>query len=414
MAAGVLMPKAGITVEECMITKWEKAVGDKVNAGDLLFTYETDKASFECESTAEGELLEIFYFEGDEVPVLVNVCAVGKKGDDVSSLRPGAAVRPAPDKATVTAETTFTDSRSERAEPADGNLKISPRAQNLSEKIGVEASLASPTGPSGRIVERDILALADSGGLGGLEAADEEPPKSKVPDSEYEDAALSKIRRVIAGAMAGSLASIPQLTHHHSFDATNILDFRKRIKTSAERFGLPNITLNDIILYAVSRTLLKFPDFNAHIVDGDIVRRFKHAHIGVAMDTPRGLMVPTIFNADKKTLDEISAESKSLASRAQSGSISPDALHGATFTVTNLGSLGVEMFTPVINAPQTAILGVCGLITRFKSDGGELKPYQAMGLSVTYDHRIIDGAPEARFASELISYLENFTAMLIK
>ncbi len=425
MAAGVLMPKAGITVEECMITRWEKKIGDRVNIGDILFTYETDKASFECESTAEGELLEIFFNEGDDVPVLVNVCAVGEKGEDVSSLRPGAAA-PAPKEApekTADAVPTADVPLNEQHAKNDGELKISPRARNLAEKSGVDAYRASPTGPYGRIVERDIVTLIDSGtgsGIGGrvlpggIPAASSGTASAPVDGGEYEDVAFTKIRQVIAKSMTNSLATIPQLTHHHSFDATNILEFRRSIKASAEKLGLPNITLNDIILYAVSRTLIKFPNFNAHVTDGDKLRRFRHVHLGVAMDTPRGLMVPTIFNADQKSLTEISAEAKALAKQAQAGSVSPDVLQGGTFTVSNLGSLGVEMFTPVINAPQTAILGVCNLVTRFRMTDGEAKPYQAMGLSVTYDHRVIDGAPEARFAMELISYLENFTAMLVE
>ncbi len=431
------MPKAGITVEECMITKWEKKVGDKVNIGDILFTYETDKAAFECESTAQGELLEIFYNDGDDVPVLVNVCAVGVKGEDVSSLRPDAVGKPVPAAQAVVekaedapsvanAPVDVNTASAEQTTTADGALKISPRAKNLAEKSGVNPSLAAPTGPYGRVIERDIITFLDSNagsGIGGRPLSGETVSTpvaasaatvSPADGGDYEDIAFTKIRQVIAKSMANSLSTIPQLTHHHSFDATNILEFRKCVKASAEKLGLPNITLNDIILYAVSRVLIKFPDFNAHVLDGKTVRRFKHVHLGVAMDTPRGLMVPTIFNADQKTLTEISAEAKALGKQAQAGSISPDALQGATFTISNLGSLGVEMFTPVINVPQTAILGVCNLITRFKMDGGEAKPYQAMGLSITYDHRVIDGAPEAKFAAELASYLENFTAMLVQ
>jgi len=177
---------------------------------------------------------------------------------------------------------------------------------------------------------------------------------------------------------------------------------------------LPNITLNDFILFAVSRTLLNHPDLNAHIVEGNVLRRFKDVHLGVAIDTPRGLMVPVIFYANRKSLSEIAVEAKELAKQAQAGTINPDLLQGGTFTVSNLGALGVEMFTPVLNPPQTGILGVCNIINRLKEAGGEYKPYPAMGLSITYDHRAIDGAPEARFAQELISNLENFSILLVK
>ncbi len=420
------MPKAGITVEECMITKWEKKVGDSVKLGDVLFSYETDKAAFECESTAEGELLEIFYGDGDEVPVLINVCAIGKKGEDVSSLRPGNSVsaesEPSPAKAEEVKEAEKPAPEVTAAAPGD-IIKISPRAKNLAEKRNADIKAAVPTGPSGRIIERDIIALLNGeggSGIGGrILVGEEKAAKADISaaapaEDEFEDVPFTKIRQVIAKSMSASLSEIPQLTHHHSFDATNILELRKCVKASGEKMGLPNITLNDMILYAVSRTLLKFPDFNANVLpDGKGVRRFKHVHLGVAMDTPRGLMVPTIFNADTKSLSEIAEESKALGKAAKAGNINPDLLQGATFTVSNLGNLGVEMFTPVINAPQTCILGVCSLITRFKMVGETAKPYQAMGLSVTYDHRVIDGAPEARFAAELIFNLENFTALLV-
>lgn len=446
MAIGVVMPKAGITVEECMITKWEKKVGDTVKVGEILFSYETDKAVFECESTAEGELLAIFFEEGDEVPVLVNVCAIGTAGDDITALRPDGAnvsVEATPtalenaDIAT-TDESPVVDSTSALS---SDRIKISPRAKNLAEKTGVNPLFAKPSGPSGRLIERDIQSVIESGkgatkaaveeaaagsgtGIGGrvrVEDLGVTPPaeqKSEIVDNtdngEYTDIKFSKIRCAIAQSMSASLLNSAQLTHHHSFDATNILALRKGIKENAARLGLANITLNDFILFAVSRTLANHPDLNAHLVDGNILRRFKDVHLGVAVDTPRGLMVPTIFFANRKSLSELAVEAKTLAKQAQAGTINPDLLQGGTFTVSNLGALGVEMFTPVLNPPQTGILGVCNIINRLKEVDGEYKPYPAMGLSITYDHRAVDGAPEARFAQELVNNLENFSILLIK
>ncbi len=446
MAIGVVMPKAGITVEECMITKWEKKVGDTVKVGEILFSYETDKAVFECESTAEGKLLAIFFEEGDEVPVLVNVCAIGTAGDDITALRPdgaNASVEATPtalenaDIAT-TDESPVVDSTSALS---SDRIKISPRAKNLAEKAGVNPLFAKPSGPSGRVIERDIQSVIESGkgatkaaveeaaagsgtGIGGrvrVEDLGVTPPaeqKSEIVDNtdngEYTDIKFSKIRSAIAQSMSASLLNSAQLTHHHSFDATNILALRKGIKENAARLGLANITLNDFILFAVSRTLANHPDLNAHLVDGNILRRFKDVHLGVAVDTPRGLMVPTIFFANRKSLSELAVEAKTLAKQAQAGTINPDLLQGGTFTVSNLGALGVEMFTPVLNPPQTGILGVCNIINRLKEVDGEYKPYPAMGLSITYDHRAVDGAPEARFAQELVNNLENFSILLIK
>lgn len=419
MAVGVLMPKAGITVETCMITKWEKKVGDAVEVGDILFSYETDKAAFECESTADGVLLAIFFDEGDEVPVLTNVCAVGAEGEDFSSLLPDtgdSAEKPADDNAVRNVPV---DESSDSPAPVTYSaeeIKISPRARNLAERMGIDTASANPSGPYGRILERDILKAAekrfgaqpDKDGFVAAAPADYAEPGC-FSGGEYTDIPFNKIRAAIAQAMSASLSSGAQLSAHHSFDASAILELRKKIKENTERVPFYNITINDLILYAVSRVLLNHPDLNAHIVEGPILRRFKDVNLGVAVDTPRGLMVPTIFQANRKSIEEISVEAKDLAKQAQAGTINPDLLQGGTFTVTNLGTLGVEMFTPVLNPPQTGILGVCNITAKLKGNDGFYKPYPAMGLSITYDHRAVDGAPAARFMQELTSFLENFS-----
>ena len=413
MANAVIMPKAGITVESCIIGTWEKKVGDSVKIGDILFTYETDKASFECESTEEGTLLEIFFNDGDEVPCLMNVCAIGNPGEDCSALRPGdaapqaeeapqAAPQEAPAPVQATAETTAV---------ADGKAAVSPRAKKLAERAGVDATLATPTGPNGRIIERDVRNLMENPVAAAPAVA--AAPQAAIPEAEYEDVKFSGIRRAISKSMSTSLSTMAQLTHNTSFDATQILAYRKLLKNSEGEVS--GITLGDIVLYAVSRTLLNHPDLNAHMLDDNNIRLFKHVNLGVAVDTPRGLMVPTIFNADQKSLLEISKEVKELAAACREGNISPDKLTGGTFTVSNLGNMGVESFTPVINPPQTGILGVCGTVDRVKKGkDGEIKIYPAMGLSLTYDHRAVDGTPAARFQKELGYNLENFTALLAK
>ena len=413
LANAVIMPKAGITVESCIIGTWEKKVGDAVKVGDILFTYETDKASFECESTEEGTLLEIFFNDGDEVPCLVNVCAIGNEGDDCSALRPDSA--PAEEAAPVVEE------KKEEVKveavavstAVDGEKSaISPRAKKLAERTGVDASLATPTGPNGRVIERDVRNLIDNPAAAKA-AAPVAVAVAAAPEVEYEDVKFSGIRRAISKSMTTSLSTMAQLTHNTSFDATAILKYRKQLKASEG--DCAGITLGDIIMYAVSRTLLNHPDLNAHMLDDNNIRLFKHVHLGFAVDTPRGLMVPTIFNADQKSLLEISKEVKALAAQCREGNISPDKLSGASFTVSNLGNLGVESFTPVINPPQTGILGVCGTIDRVKKGkDGEIAIYPAMGLSLTYDHRAVDGTPAARFQKELAQNLENFTVLLAK
>ncbi|MFO7294938.1 MAG: dihydrolipoamide acetyltransferase family protein [Clostridia bacterium] len=454
MATPVIMPRQGQTVESCIITKWHKKKGDKVKVGDLLFSYETDKAAFDEEAKVEGTLLEIYFDEGDDVPVLATVCVIGQEGEDISEFLPSDASAEeevvSEGQQSVAESQGGTDIESGAVVPEGDSIKISPRARNLAERVGVDYRQATPTGPHGRIIERDIRQLMDKGqlvtpaareqymgtdgmliggtGIGGrVTTADLESVKGqahyevpqlpvqgvKAGEADYEEVKLSNIRKVIANAMHQSLANTAQLTIHISFDATEILAFRNKVKEYGERLGLANITLNDIILYAVSRTLLKHKALNAHFL-GDKMLLFNHVHLGVAVDTERGLMVPTIYNADTKSLDEISREVKELVEACRKGSINPDYLKGGTFTVTNLGSLGVEFFTPILNPPQIGILGVNTIVQRVKEVDGKIITYPSMGLSLTFDHRAVDGAPAARFLQDLKTNLENFSVFLAK
>ncbi len=427
MAAGVLMPKAGITVEECVITEWHKKKGDHVNVGDILFTYETDKAAFECESTAEGELLEIFYEDGDEVPVLVNVCAIGKPGDSIEGLKegtaPAAPVAAAAPAAAAPAEASAPGAAAASG-PANPDAKVSPRARMAARDLGVDATAATPTGPHGRIVEADVrayAATAPAAAPAAPAAAVEAPaPAAEVPsavpaaEAEYVDVKFSGVRKATAKAMVKSLSTMAQLTHYHTFDATALMNLRKQIKANGEAMGMPNITLNDMVMFAVSRIILNHPDLNAIMPQENVLRKYTNVHLGMAVDTPKGLMVPTIFNANKMTLAELCVEAKRLAKICQEGKATPDMLSGASFTVSNVGSLGVEMFTPVVNPPQVGILGVCGITTRVKEVNGEIKTYPAMGLCLSYDHRALDGTPASKFVKELCTALENISLLMMK
>ena len=425
MATPVIMPRQGQSVESCIITEWVKKVGDTVNEGDVLFAYETDKAAFEEPAKVSGTLLAVFFHEDDDVPCLTNVAVIGNPGEDFLEFDPNGGTAAAAEEAApevkqeeVTAEAVVT------AKSANG---VSPRAKAAAEKLGVDASQAAPTGPHGRVIERDVIELAKSArtgtGIAGrvtvedlaapVETVKETQKAAAVVEAEYEDKKLSNIRKVIARSMHESLSNMAQLTHNSSFDATEIMAYRKKIKAAQEKLGVANITVNDIIIYAVSRTLKKHPDLNAHFL-GDHMRYFKHVHVGFAVDTPRGLLVPTVFNADTKSLEEIAVEAKTLAAQAQSGSIDPAKLTGASFTISNLGNFGVEHFTPIINPPQTGILGVDCIIERVRTKDGQIEVYPAMGLSLTYDHRAVDGAPASRFLMDMRVALENFTALLAK
>lgn len=429
-----------MSVESCIITQWHKNKGDNVEVGDILFTYETDKATFEEETPHAGVLLEVFFEEGDDVPVLTNVCVIGEEGEDGSEYSPHESVdsqESHQDKQETLKETPLTngelidDELYEETYSKDQNknengermIKVSPRARNLAEKGRVDFKGAVATGPEGRIIERDIMELIHNKDVEiPVTIAHEDKILTHSPTdietidetkADYEEVELTNIRKVIAKAMHNSLATTAQLTLNSSFDARSILAYRSKLKNKGEKLGLSGITLNDIVLYAVSRTLLNHKDLNAHLLDNSM-RVFNTVNLGVAIDTPRGLMVPTIFNADRKSLYGISQEVKNVAESSQSGTINPDLLQGGTFTVTNLGTLGIESFTPVLNPPQTGILGVNTIVQRAREVNGVIEHYPAMGLSITFDHRAVDGAPAARFLKELVENLEDFSLLLAR
>lgn len=395
MAHTVIMPKQGQSVESCIITKWHKAAGDDLREGDLLFSYETDKAAFDCEADASGKLLAVLAEEGDDVPCLEPVCVIGKEGEDIGDI--SAAKKTEEKQAEEQPQMQKKERKPEVVtvnRNAGGEIFVSPRARKTAERQGVDASLAMPTGANGRVMERDVYRLSEQG-----------PQQTAVKheasgSADYTEERLSNVRKLIARTMHESLSNMAQLTNHTSFDATNLLEARKSFKAKGR-----DITINDMILYAVSRSLLNHPYVNAHFL-GDSMKLFRSVNLGVAVDTDRGLLVPTLYNADKKSLSEISNETKELIAAARSGRIAPELLANGTFTVTNLGALGVEGFTPVINPPQTAILGVCAIETRVRVSERSFATYPAMGLSLTYDHRAVDGAPAAKFAKELGAMME--------
>lgn len=431
MATAVIMPRQGQSVESCIIGEWFKKVGDPVQEGDILFSYETDKSSFEEPAKQAGTLLAIFYGADDDVPCLTTVGVIGEPGESYAEFAPdqAAGTAEAPGMEAPAAKAPAAAAVAAPAAQAEGTALrgVSPRARNAAERLHVDPAQAQPTGPNGRVIERDIKALAQASrtgtGLGGRVTAADQAAAAAAPaaqaapavqgaDTEYQDVKLPNIRKVIAKSMFQSLSTMAQLTHTTSFDATCIMNFRKGLKASPEQLQVPNITLNDIILFAASRVLPKHPDLNAHFLE-DKMRYFRHVNLGIAVDTPRGLMVPTLMRAEEKSLKEIAAEAKALAAACQDGSINPDLLQGASFTVSNLGTLGIEHFTPVINPPQTGILGVDCIVERVRTVDGQIAVYPAMGLSLTYDHRALDGAPASRFLQDMRAALENFQALLI-
>lgn len=442
MATLVIMPKQGQSVESCIITEIKKKKGDTVKKGDILFTYETDKASFEEESPEDGVILECFYNEGDEVPVLNNMLVIGQPGEDISTLigqsqsETVSEEKPEPEAKPV--ESVAANSDKKEVEKATSEFHeisfVSPRARKIAEKEVMDAGELDGTGPNGRVIERDVRAAlenrpkltplakkvaaeesmqpVDKGtGLAGMaKAADLAPVANTVYSKDYEDRKISNMRKIIAKSMHSSLQNSAQLTHHLGADARRIQELRKKVKKAMDEGKLTtNITLNDMVCFAVIKALKQFPNVNAHFL-GDNIRYFNKIHLGLAVDTDRGLMVPVVRNADDLSITGLSNQLKEIANACRKGGIAPELLssEAASFTVSNLGNYGVEIFTPVINLPQVAILGVNTIVPRPKDLGGGVYafvPY--IGLSLTYDHRAIDGGEATRFLKQIAIEIEN-------
>lgn len=446
MAIAVVMPKVGQSVESCMLSEWCKKVGDPVHVGDILFRFETDKSTFDEEAKEDGTLLSVFFEEGDDIPCLETIGVIGQSGESTQAFRPSgepSQENPAPNAVAEALPCLRASSPPEDngPQPRTASPNASPRAKALAQKLGVHCQDAIPSGPEGRIVADDIRRLAASApgatsgafpmltggamiqgtGIGGritsddmtIKVATHAPPTAMpVGESGFTDQRLSSVRKATARAMTQSLTTMAQLTHTTSFDATVILALRKQLKESKGLDETPTITMNDMILYGVSRVLPRHQTLNSHFL-GDQIRQFHHVHLGIAVDTPRGLLVPTLFDADTKSLSQISREAKALVQACREGTIQPDQMKGASFTVSNLGSFGIEHFTPIINPPQTGILGVNCMVDRVRIVDGAISAYPAMGLSLTYDHRALDGAPASQFLADLRTALENFYTILI-
>ena len=421
------------------------AEGDTVAVDQTLASIETDKSTMEVPSTAEGTVLKLLWEEGDEVPVKDPLIIVGEPGEDISGLVPGGDAAPA-EAAAAPAEQAAAP---EQAAPAFATERatgaVSPRARALAASNGVDASaITEGSGPHGRVIERDVVAAIAAGptltsaaraagvsaaegtGIGGrVSVADagrapEAAPAAVAAPAAAADfpgastsAPLKGVRKVVAKRMMESLTSTAQLTLNTTANAAGILAMRKKVKNADEALGLNKITLNDLVCFAVSRTLLKYPVFNAHLEDG-VLTEFEQVHLGFACDTPRGLLVPVIRSAQALGLKAFSDEAKRLAGGAIDGSLSPDFLSGGTFTVSNIGSFGIETFTPVINLPQTAILGVGAITPRpTVAADGSIGVEQRLNLSLTIDHQVIDGADGARFLRDLVAAIENIDVTVL-
>ncbi len=435
MAQAMILPKLGNTVESAIILNWRAAIGAAVTVGDVLCEIETDKATLEVESTADGIVLAHFYQEGDEVPVLQNIAVVGQAGEAYAQFMPAATSEPiattSPELPPINAGDQI---RSFSASESTGKPHISPRAKHLAQRKGIDYADLSGSGPEGRIIERDIEAAIDrqaklspvaqkmlaSGDFKLAEdpAAGARVTKIDLVPVDYEPrpvvnaVPLKGVRKTIAKRMLESMQSTAQLTLHRSAEASALQALRPRFKSSDESYGLRHVTLNDLIMFAVSRTLPAFPDLNA-LFEDNTVYQHEAVQLGMAVDTTRGLFVPVIRRADTLSLRALSAEAARLADACRQHKVLPDELTGGSFTVSNLGSLGVEQFTPILNPPQVAILGIGAIKLKpiAGKDGVNFVPH--IGLSLTVNHQVVDGAPAARFLAKLAENLRDIDLLIM-
>ena len=401
MATPVEAPKLGNSVEEVLITKWIKHAGDAVSEGDIVAEIETDKATFEVTAPVGGVLLATFFEEGALVPVYTNLFVIGGAGESADEFRPQAAAAstPAPVSDVAAQKTTAPEIRPGVAAVA-GSAAFSPRARRFADEHHFHPGAVAGSGPGGRVLEEDLRRLfyLGEGVVAAPARVTTPPPVQPAPVR----ALGGTIRDKIARRMRESLATTAQYTLHASANAGGLVKVRGRIKGA----GGPDININDLVAFCTIKALLLMPALNAEYIDGKI-QQHAEVHLGFACDTPRGLMVPVIRNAHGLAIGELAARAKELTVRAVQGSISPNDLSGGTFTISNLGGLGIENFTPVLNPPQVAILGVGSIQLKPVRSQTGVEFVDSISLSLTADHQVIDGAPGARFLKVVREQIEN-------
>lgn len=425
------MPKLGNTVEECMLSAWLKHKGDALLGGDVIAEVETDKASFEVTAPAAGVLLDTFFDEGALVPVFTAICAIGTPGESIEDLRPPATAVAAPEPAAHPAPPAPPEMSAAPRPPAPAEASaapgppeagaLSPRARRFAREHALRPQPVAGSGPGGRILEADLRGLFYSrptasaaarrqlargyvpkgagSGLGGM---------IRLGDLDEPAARVSPVRQRIAARVRESLSTTAQYTLNGSANAGGLLAARQRMKSNPATAA---ITIGDLVVFATIRALQLAPELNAEFADGTLLRHAE-VHLGFACDTDRGLLVPVVRSSQRLSLPELSRRIRELAAQAVDGTIAPDDLTGGTFTVSNLGSLGVESFTPVLNPPQVAILGIDAIAPKpARKPDGNIEFIDAIGLSLTLDHQVIDGAPGARFLGLLRRQIEDVEAL---
>lgn len=413
MAFEVCMPQLGLTMEEGTVSQWIKHEGDAVKTGDVLLEITTDKLTNEVTSEHDGVLLKIVAQEGEDVPVKGLLCYVGQPGEAVGDAPAAAAAAPAAPAAPAVPGACAPVPAPVAAGGA--RIRISPLARKTAAKLGVDVSGIVGSGPSGRIRQQDVLAAAKAPKAAAPVAAEPAPaakPVSKTGLELMEGDTVSKLagmRKVVAQRMLQSHTEIPPVTQNTKVDVTELMKFRKMLLAETGS----KYSVNDLILKATAKCLRQHPEVLVSL-DGDQVIQRAHVNLGMAVALDAGLIVPVIRDADRMGLDALSAAAKDLASRAKSNKLTPDEYKGSTFSVSNLGMFGIETFTPIVNQPDAAILGVCAVEDELvMDDEGNISKHQVMRLSFTYDHRLIDGAVAAKFVMALRDLLEKPMSIIL-
>lgn len=426
MAADFMMPQLGLTMTEGTITKWFKAVGDTVAIGEILVEVETDKITNQLESTVEGVLLAILVPEGTAAPVKAPLAVIGNPGEKIE--RAGSVSLQAPEPSHK--DPTHTPAAVHKSVADGKRLKASPLAKKIATEKGIDLTLVTGTGPDGRVVERDVLnfmkrntakatplaaKLAAEHGVDlasiakdsrimkdDILAARSKPATAAgVPEVTASGAAIAGIRKVISERMSQSWHTAPHVNLTVEVDMKEAGDLKNKMtQATGNKFSF-----TEIIAKCAAHALSEFKTVNASLIDGKIYYH-EFAHIGVAVALDNGLIVPVVKNAEQKSLAALREEIRSLSEKARRGELLPDDVRGGTFTITNLGMFGVDHFTPIINQPESAILGVCRVVERPVVQNGKIEIRPMMNLCLSFDHRLVDGAVAAQFMARMRQLLE--------
>ena len=416
MATKVHMEALSPTMEEGRLVKWTKKEGDTVKSGETLAEVETDKAVMELVARADGQLLKVVVPEGTTVPVGNVVAWIGKPGekldgDGASAPAPKQAAAPsAPKPAAAAAPAPAPAPSPVAVQPDATRVKASPLARRIAKDAGVDLKLVQGSGPGGRVVKRDV----EGGAPQATAAAAAPAPRPRLPapsGAPFEDVPLSQIRKTIAKRLAASIGPVPHFFLTTEIDMERAAEAREALNTQLGEQG-GKISFNDIIIKAVALALVQHRACNAWFQD-DHIRYWNEVHIGMAVAIEDGLITPVIRNADQKSLREISAESRELAGRARTRRLKPEEYTGGTFSVSNLGMFEIDHFTAVINPPEAGIVAIGSIVPQAVPEGEGVVVRRRMHLTMSCDHRVIDGATGAAFLRTLKQMLENPLAMLL-